>query len=227
MREISRWQNQKVEELIENKIMEEENINKLCAFVVSLGGIKEVENFIKEFKFNRQEEIRFKFDLAILNIFLTTWVINQFFEENKAKKIIDPVFKKYMNLFVRAVPEIDKERFSQSQVKIGDFIKRELELKSYKQIIEVIIHKEVNIKDLRTDWRTLAGTLYNIRQAGYRQAIENQGSMGPIFSIAREFSRHFTGNENDEENGWLVVRLSLLFSVFATILTDFCKQNLD
>lgn len=206
-----------------------ENINKLCALVVSLCGIKEVENFIKEFKFSQQEEIRFKFDLAILNIFLTIWVINQFLEENEARKVIDPVFEKYMNLFTQANPVMDKEEFSQSLVRIGDFIKRKSELKSYKNIIEALVPKktDIDIKNLTTDWRTFAGMLYNIRQAGYRQAIENQGNMGPMFSIAREFSRHFTGNENDEENGWLVVKLSLLFSVFTTILTDFCKRKLD
>jgi len=197
---------------------------EFCALIVSLCKIKEVDDFIKSNKFNPQEALRFKFDLAILNIFLAIRAINLFIpNEDEAKKIIDPVFKNYMNLFVEVNPKMEKDEFSKLTVVVGDFVKRESELRLLKAIIKVQINKDVDIKNLRTDWRMLAEMLYNIRQAGYRRAIENQGNLGPMFSIAREFSRHFTG---DEENGWLVVELSLLFSLFNVILIDFCKLNL-
>lgn len=146
--------------------------------------------------------------------------------ENEAKEIIDPMRKYFLDMFEINYSKVKtKEQFEQQNIILGDFIKRGSERRLIKTEIESVIHKNVDIDNMKMNHRSLLDMLYPYRVAGYKQAIETQGNLGPMFSIAQEFSRHFTGNENDKDNGWLVVQLSLLFSYIFTIFTEYCRHN--
>jgi len=186
-----------------------------------------ITDIIKDQQFSELEAFRFKLDLSLLNIFLAMYAVNIFVDnENEAKEIIDPMRKYFLDLFETDYSKVKtKEQFEQQHIILGDFIKRESERRLIKVEIESIIHKNVDMDNLKMNHRSLLDMLYPYRVAGYKQAIETQGNMGPMFSIAREFSRHFTGNEDDKENAWLVVQLSLLFSYISLIFTEYCRHN--
>ena len=186
-----------------------------------------ITDIIEDQKLNELEAFRFKLDLSLLNIFLAMLAVNLFVDnENEAKEIIDPMREYFLDLFEIDYSKIKtKEQFEQQNIILGDFIKRGAERRLIKAEIESIIHRNVDIDNMKMNHRSLLDMLYPYRVAGYKQAIETQGNLGPIFSIAQEFPRHFTGNENDKENGWLVVQLSLLFSYISTIFTEHCKHH--
>jgi len=186
-----------------------------------------ITDIIKDQQFNKLEAFRFKLDLSLLNIFLAMYAVNLYVDnENEAKEIIDPMRKYFLDMFEADYSKVKtKEQFEQQNIILGDFIQRESERRLIKAEIESIIHKNVDIDNMKMNHRSLLDMLYPYRVAGYKQAIETQGNLGPMFSIAQEFSRHFTGNENDKDNGWLVVRLSLLFGYISTIFTEYCRHN--
>lgn len=176
--------------------------------------------------YDEQKGFRFRLDLSLLTLFLAMYAINLSVDEVKAKKIIDPMREYFLDMFKTDYSKVKiKGQFEQQHIILGDFIKRESEQKLVKAEIESIIHKKYGMDIMRMDCYSVLDLFYPIRIAGYKQAIETQGNMGPMFSLAREFSRHFTGNENDEENGWLVIPLSLLFSKILSVFIEYCKHN--
>jgi len=179
-------------------------------------------NIIELEKFNESDALKFRLDLSLVNLFWMIYVINLFFNEEDAKKIIDPMCDYFFFLFDMDFSKIKtKKELEAANLRVSQIIKRESERKLIKVEVEKNTYEEVDFDSLIMPPRTLLEMLYNIRMVNYKNAFEEQGNLGPAFSVAREFSRQFTGNENDRENKTLVLDLSALFAI-----TIICFRNL-
>jgi hypothetical protein len=110
----------------------------------------QIQELLKECNFSPTESIRFKFDLFIVNSVVAAHAVNfsVFFDEEKAKKIIDP-----MTIMLNSY----SEKIAPGSIRIGDFIFNNDECEFLRK------NYQIDNPNIKTNCRSLLYMVYNYR----------------------------------------------------------------
>lgn len=175
---------------------------------------------ILQMKLSKTEFLRFEFCLYIFNIISIMFWINRYIDDkNRTIKIINPMLDTFM----------DYLQTKAGRIRCGDFVVAPMELQ--------LINKETGDSGIdentTTDYKTLAGIIYNIRVEEYSRAFKafmqkimyKESEESPVYlnPVAKLFTTHFTG-DNWENNLILTTELSVFLSAYHTVFLDLVKQ---
>lgn len=190
----------------------------LASYAFSMCTHDQIDALQSDCQFSDSEKNRFKFDFFIANLVVATHTVNFVFlqDQDKAKKIIDPMFSMIDSYLKKIVP---------GNIRIGDFITNDDEWRFLRD------NHQVSNPDMITNCDTLFDLIGEYRMQRYLEALiegfkrfldkQDIAGLGPMSLLVRLFVQNFPSSKKDH----LIVTLCVFLVIPFRSMMEYCQNN--